>query len=213
MTEASQATSPGRVRKHWLERRRAVFGMLVLTPFVVAAVTSPLPRGPEAWRVTLTIMGWILFLSGATLRLWSTLYIGGRKGDSIVDHGPYSIVRNPLYLGSVFITVSLAFFLQSATLAAGMIPASIAYLFITLRSEERRLASNHGAAYLDYCRRVPRLIPNWRKWKSAAEIEVDVRCLAIEGWRSLRWLTTPVLAIFLMQLRTEPWWPHWFDLP
>lgn len=33
-------------------------------------------------------------------RCWCTLYIGGRKGETLVSVGPYSLCRNPLYFFS-----------------------------------------------------------------------------------------------------------------
>ena len=30
-------------------------------------------------------------------RTWSSLYIGGRKNSVLVQYGPYSLMRNPLY--------------------------------------------------------------------------------------------------------------------
>jgi protein-S-isoprenylcysteine O-methyltransferase Ste14 len=51
--------------------------------------------------------GWCLW-PGATLRLWSTLYIGGRKRVVLVSDGPYSLCRNPLYVGTFLIALSNA---------------------------------------------------------------------------------------------------------
>ena len=46
----------------------------------------------------------MIFL-GIVGRLWSTLYIGGRKSAEVVTGGPYSMTRNPLY---VFSTLAAA---------------------------------------------------------------------------------------------------------
>lgn len=201
-------------RKHWLERRRATVALTMLTPVVLAVLAAPDALAASPWLGRLaTALGWCLFLLGAIFRWWATLYVGGRKGDSLVETGPYSITRNPLYFGTVLITLSVACFLHSLTLLAAMIPAGLMYLFFTLRSEARRLTEKHDATYLDYCRRVPMLWPRWRLWQSAETLEVDLHCLHIEALRALRWLAVPLVALVVMQLRTASWWPHWFDLP
>jgi protein-S-isoprenylcysteine O-methyltransferase Ste14 len=200
-------------RKHWLERRRATVAIVMLAPFFLATIFSPVPLVSQPWlSLAASVFGWLLFLVGAGFRLWATLYVGGRKGDSLVETGPYSITRNPLYLGSILITLSLACFLQSLTLLAAMIPAGLMYLFFTLRSEARRLCEKHGASYEAYCERVPTLWPDLRLWQSAATIEVDLHCLHIEAYRALRWLSVPLMALVVMQLRTASWWPLLFDM-
>ena len=39
--------------------------------------------------------------------------VGGRKGSSVIAEGPYSVCRNPLYLGSFFLAIASALFIQS----------------------------------------------------------------------------------------------------
>lgn len=201
-------------RKHWLERRRATVAFAMLAPALLATLGSPSPLvSHPGWGLLASVVGWVLFLSGAALRFWATLYVGGRKGDALVTSGPYSITRNPLYLGSILITLSLACFLHSATLLVAMIPAGVMYLWFTLQSEARRLREKHGSRYDEYCRRVPMLWPDWRLWQSDATLAVDLHCLHIEALRALRWLCVPLAAVIVMQLRTASWWPVWCHLP
>lgn len=203
-----------RFRKHWLERRRASVALAMLAPVVLAVLAAPDALRASPWLGLLaTTLGWCLFLAGAVFRWWATLYVGGRKGDSLVATGPYSITRNPLYFGTILIALSVACFLHSLTLLGAMIPAGVMYLFFTLRSEARRLSEKHGSAYADYCRRVPMLWPDGRRWQSASTLEVDLHCLHIEGLRALRWLAVPLVAVVVMQLRGAAWWPVWFELP
>ena len=191
-----------RIRKHWLERRRGAAALLILAPFLYAALLTPAANEPT-WAASLwKSLGWLLFLAGAIFRLMSTLYIGGRKGEQLVTEGPYSITRNPLYFGTLLIALSSACFLESGWLALGVVPATIAYLGCTLASERRRLTAKHGLVYLQYCERVPALMPNLKSWQSSEVIEVDSRCLKIELLRSLRWFSLPLAALLLNYLRS-----------
>src|SRR5580704_15985945 len=124
------------VPKHWAERRRAAIGLLILAPFAMAAVFSrPWLDSTSLGGLACTTVGWLLFLTGGVFRLWATLHIGGRKGRIVVDDGPYSLTRNPLYFGIFLMTLSVAAFLQSVALALGLMLAASSYLRVTVESE------------------------------------------------------------------------------
>ena len=91
--------------------------------------------------------------------------------------------------------------------------ASAFYLVVTVPSEERRLRAALGEQYIQYCQRVPRFIPRLSLFKTQDTIEVSVRGLAAESWRTARWIWIPVLCELVTHLRAEPWWPHLFQLP
>jgi protein-S-isoprenylcysteine O-methyltransferase Ste14 len=197
------------VPKHWAERRRATIGLAILAPFVVAAVFSrPWLDSSSLEALACTTVGWLLFLAGGVFRLWATLHIGGRKGRVVVDDGPYSLSRNPLYLGIFLMTLSVAAFLQSVALALGLVLAACSYLQVTVQSEERRLSAKLGHEYRDYCRRVSRFWPRPATFQMPEVLPVDARCLAIECRRALRWLWIPLAAEAVMRLRIEAWWPE-----
>jgi protein-S-isoprenylcysteine O-methyltransferase Ste14 len=118
-------------------------------------------------------IGYPLVLIGVLGRTWCTMYVGGRKNDQLVDQGPYSLVRNPLYVFS-FIGIAGAGASTGMLTAAvlGMLAFALYYPSIVQR-EEAFLLSRFGDAYISYCRRVPRWIPNLSLWHSPSEITVQ----------------------------------------
>lgn len=76
--------------------------------------------------------------------------------------GPYAITRNPQYVGAVPAYLGIAIgtnSLLAAIAGALMIASLVANVF----AEESWMRERFGTAYEDYCRRVPRFLPNlWR---------------------------------------------------
>jgi protein-S-isoprenylcysteine O-methyltransferase Ste14 len=74
----------------------------------------------------------------------------------LVTSGVYALCRHPLYLSiCVFFSASPRMDLRWLVIVIWM----WAYSFIGSIFEERRLAAQFGAAYLDYRRKCPRLLP------------------------------------------------------
>ncbi|HVC93299.1 MAG TPA: isoprenylcysteine carboxylmethyltransferase family protein [Pirellulales bacterium] len=169
---------------------------------------------PTSWAyLPLEILGWLTFIAGATMRFWSTLYIGGRKTLVVVSDGPYSICRNPLYVGSFLVAISTALLLRSLTFAIAIVLGASFYALATVPAEERYLRKTLGEAYDRYCRRVPRFWPRLSSFQTPAEVVVNVRALKRECVRASRWVWIPVLVDTAGRLRFEAWWPHWLTLP
>jgi hypothetical protein len=101
--------------------------------------------------------GVILCLIGASLRFWASGYL--RKDARPAVGGPYSLVRNPLYLGTFLMAVGLIWSLgNNVLLAIVTILFAAVYHFIIL-DEENKLKTIFGEPYAIYCRCVPRFIP------------------------------------------------------
>jgi len=151
-------------------RYRLLMGMGALILFVPAhGYEGSLRLWHVGWAV-----GWLcaaLVLIGVLFAWWARWHLGRlwsaritRKADhTIVDSGPYALVRHPIYLG---LLVSLL-----ATAAAKGTVWGIAGFVILLmgistkaRLEERWLTEELGTdAYGDYRRRVPMLLPFGRR--------------------------------------------------
>jgi protein-S-isoprenylcysteine O-methyltransferase Ste14 len=198
----------------WAFRSRGLVSALLGTAFgALVFVSAPLvPAG--AWaHLPFEVVGWLAFIMGAALRFWATLYIGGRKRLVVVCDGPYSICRNPLYIGTFLISLSTALLLRSLTFAIGILLGAAYFALATVPAEERYLRSTLGEAYERYCRRVPRFWPRWSAFHTPAEVRVNVRALRRECARAARWVWLPVILDAAGRLRFEEWWPHWLSLP
>lgn len=125
----------------------------------------------------LEIAGVFLIIGSVLGRFWAILYAGGRKNTQLLDQGPYSVCRHPLYLFSALGAAGFGLMLGSfvMTLILGLGIGAI--LYVTARAEERFLIQTFGDAYLNYAARVPRLIPDPRLFRSPDRIEVNVPML------------------------------------
>jgi len=200
--------------KRWAFRARGLMGGLAVAGCGAAALLSPPHFAPGEWgAVACNAAGWMLFAAGALMRFWGTLYIGGRKLHTLACEGPYSVVRNPLYLGTFLIWSAAAVYFQSLTLALGVALGIAFYRCCAVPAEEQQLRAALGEPYERYCREVPRFIPRWSLWRSPESITVSVHGLWLECRRASRWIWLPVLAEVLNHLRAAEGWPHLWTLP
>jgi protein-S-isoprenylcysteine O-methyltransferase Ste14 len=198
----------------FLRRSRAWIALTLLTPIAVAAIlTRPHLEFEGIAEFSFEFVAWLLFFAGACLRWWATLFIGGRKIDELVTEGPYSMCRNPLYVGTLLMTVSVAVFLQSLTLFAGIVIVGSLYLWMTVPIEEQKLQAIHGERFSAYCRRVPRIIPNPRLYTAPEVLQVRLIGVRAEFFRMLQWSAVPIVCYFVEHLRMLPWWPTPLSLP
>jgi protein-S-isoprenylcysteine O-methyltransferase Ste14 len=198
----------------FLARSRAWIALLLLTPFAIAAVlTRPHLEFEGLAEYAIELAAWVLFLAGGCLRWWATLFIGGRKIHELITEGPYSLCRNPLYVGTLLMAFSVAVFLQSMTLFAAMALVGSLYLWITVPIEERRLQAIYGEEYANYCRRVPRYFPKPSSYSAPEELNVRLVGIKAEFLRMLQWSGVPLICYFIEHLRMLSWWPTPLSLP
>jgi protein-S-isoprenylcysteine O-methyltransferase Ste14 len=128
----------------------------------------PLALSP-AGRVAALAFGSLLFFPGMGFVLWGRLALGRMYFVStgmgaqlfadhrLVTHGPFAIVRHPMYAGLGVAVVGGLFLYPTWTLVALLLlPFG---LMRRARREEQALATEFGEQWQDYCRRVPAFIP------------------------------------------------------
>lgn len=210
---------PAQPRVHripWLGKRgRGRFGLLFLGVSIVLGLLSQpwVSRTGTAHHLMMSA-AWALFIAGALVRFWATLYIGGRKSKSVIQQGPYARVRHPLYVGSFLLAISCALFLESMTILGGSVLAAFAYAFWSIPMEERKLLRQFGDDYRRYSLSTPRFFPKLGGFIEADRyLEVDMHAMRRELSRATGWLILPPLMAMLGGLRWEAWWPTLMNLP
>lgn len=192
---------------------RGLIGGLVLGPALLAILFSKPLIAEGTWLdVSVDFLAWLAFVAGLVFRLWPTLYVGGRKCRVVVMQGPYSICRNPLYLGSLLLAISAGLFLKSLLFLAFLSIAALAYIHKIIPAEEAELRRALGEPYLDYCKRVPRFWPNFSLFSTPDAVEVLTNGLRMEAKRAFLWVWLPFAGELIAHLRAEQWWPQFFHL-
>ena len=113
-------------------------------------------------------LGIVLIVIGEIIRLRSVSFAGGETrtmnvgASSICKSGPYSIVRNPLYIGNMFIYIGFAFVAGSVYVVTISL-ITFVYFFIQysliISLEEQALEEKFGDEYINYKKLVPSILP------------------------------------------------------
>jgi len=156
-------------------------------------------------QATLLVTGLAILFGfvGAVLRVWGTAFLGASivhagpmLAGSVMAAGPYRYVRNPLYLGSWFLGLSIAFLMPPSGALVFVVVLGLFYFRLIL-GEEDFLTGQIGGAYVEYRRQVPRLVPSllpriaaskarpqWLMSLIAEFLPVSYPlCLAVLAWR------------------------------
>ena len=147
---------------------------LILAPGMVAGY---IPLGLLRWgsQIETGIFAYLAFplwLIGGVILLWSfwNFLKEGRGTPAPIDPpkelvamGFYRYVRNPMYVGVLAMIIGhFLWFEYWNLLIYAVVVFAAFHIFVTFY-EEPTLKRNFGAAYEDYCRRVPRWIPRISK--------------------------------------------------
>jgi protein-S-isoprenylcysteine O-methyltransferase Ste14 len=147
---------------HWVP---TAMGVCLLAFGSIGTHFAPLWRLPNAagWALAGVCGAGFLFTWWARISLGS-LWSGSvsRKVDhSVVQSGPYRLVRHPIYTGLIVAALAQGALIGMAANLAGALLMAFGF-WLKARLEERFLSQELGAgAYADYQRRTPMLAPFW----------------------------------------------------
>jgi protein-S-isoprenylcysteine O-methyltransferase Ste14 len=141
---------------------------------VVALLNDPAERSPTLGSA-MECAGFGLLIVATLGRIWTGAYLGGRKTKELCLTGPFSVVRNPLYFFSMLAAIGLGFMTGSLVLLGSVLVAFVVYYHFIIRDEETRLVEAFGEPFREYCRRVPRLLPNWRLYTDETTVVLHTK--------------------------------------
>lgn len=185
---------------------------VLLVAWVGVGFSPPFLQNGSLGVILLDYLGWLMFIGGLSLRFWATRFIGGRKSCEVISYGPYSLTRNPLYVGTFLMILSLACFLKSPSFAVATVIVIAYYDLAVVPLEERFLRQTFGAAYTTYCEGVPRWLPRVGTIYSPP-VELIQHPMQNEARRAVWWFLLPLLAEIHTYIRALPEWPRWFNWP
>lgn len=135
---------------------------LWLVPLVAFVALAPPPRPPfgsEAVGAVVDLLGALLIVIGATIRICARGWKHEMGKGQLVITGPYACVRHPLYLGTLLCGLGICAIHGSWVLFAGFAVTYVVGHLIVIKREERSLAARFPEVMAAYKKRVPTLFP------------------------------------------------------
>jgi protein-S-isoprenylcysteine O-methyltransferase Ste14 len=130
-------------------RARVPLGFVFVVLFLWLARPSPISL----------LAGVMVAIPGLWLRAVASGHV--RKNEVLTTTGPYAYTRNPLYLGSLIISVGFALMARSWWIMAAVAVFFVSIYVPVIRGEEAYLRE-HFPGFESYAQQVPMLLPRWR---------------------------------------------------
>jgi protein-S-isoprenylcysteine O-methyltransferase Ste14 len=193
-------------------RKRFIFfsGLLVLAALLLSESVWP---SDSLLHQACEMAGYALILLCIAGRSWCALYIGGRKKAELVQDGPYSISRNPLYVFSLLGGVGIG--LQAGNITAGLAGGLFVFAIFSavIQREEAYLAARFPVEFAAYAARVPRWGPRLSRWRSSEELVVRPRFVLLTFRDALAFLLAIPLLEVVEWAQDGGWLPVLLHLP
>lgn len=126
------------------------------------------------WDGLVWPLGLALFLGGIAMRIWAQMHLHYRLRvrKKLTTTGPYSVVRNPIYIANTSILLGLTVLSELIWFVPVMLLWSMTVYGLVVRREEAHLLEKYGTLYEEYRRAVPRWVPRGPRHSPAG---ADVR--------------------------------------
>lgn len=129
------------------------FWVKTRVPVVLAAAVAILWLIDPRWLWP----GFLVSMAGELIQLWC--FASLNKNRDLACNGPYTLVRNPMYVGRFFIVLGVVMLLGSWWALLAYVVVYYFYMVNRVQREEARLRAALGAPYADYCAAVHRFVP------------------------------------------------------
>ena len=142
-------------RKTWQRKFRRV--PLFIGAFLLVYYANTDPKFHKI------LIGMFLVFLGEGIRIWAAGHL--QKNEVLTVTGPYAYVKNPLYIGSIFITTGFCIMADNIyLLAAAFFMFCFHYIPYKKKVEGDRLKNRFGSQYEDYDEKVPEYLPRTKRY-------------------------------------------------
>jgi len=179
-----------------------------ISPFLLLLLLLP-GRAVFDDPLTAALIGLAIAAVGQVIRAttigFEYIVRGGRNhrvyADGLVTKGLFQHTRNPMYVGKFLMVLGVGFASNRwPSLLAITLAYSFMYQCVTL-AEEAYLRNKFGAAFDEYCRRVPRWLPRLAGLgETLSGSEFRWRRVLVKGYSEPLGWTLPIVAIGLYNL-------------
>ncbi len=184
--------------------RNKLFPLIILGLYAVAPPPHEI-MGSESLETAKDILALLIAFAGLLIRAVVIGYAYIKRGgmnkkvyaENLVTEGMFSLCRNPLYLGNIFIYAGV--FLMHGNPLVVILGIGL-YLFIyqsIIYAEETYLLQKFGDAYHEYCRDVPRWIPRLSHFREATTgMEFNLQRVIIKDYTTI---ATTIIALAITE--------------
>lgn len=138
---------------------------LAIAAALVAGRYSPLPW-PGLEDTPARVVGVTIGATGLVLIVWAvaalwrheTTVMPDKSSTALVTTGPYTLLRNPIYLGEVMAMLGAAELSKNVWFIFAALVFAVLVTWLQIIPEERHLEARFGQDYLDYKSRARRWI-------------------------------------------------------
>jgi len=176
-------------------------------------VSTPMLASDSLLSSLMHWLGYALVIAGAFGRIYCTAFIGGRKNDEVVRHGPFGMVRNPLYVCSFVAACGIG--LQSGMFTVLLVLAGVFVLYypLVVAREEQFLEHKFGDAYRAYKSEIPRWFPAFSRWNEPEQVDAKPKFIRQSLYdAAVFFMPMPCFAL-LNYLHANDILPVWLILP
>jgi len=157
------------------------------------------------WEESVEVLGFAFILLGQLIRVSARGYKAehSQESQALIQGGPYQVVRNPMYLGIFLIGLGVVLAIFKLWAAVIFVLVFIIRYILLIYKEEKKLLAIFPGAYLDYCKKVPRIFPSlsnmvrldisdylpiklvWFKKEIGSILTLLLLTLLIESWEDI----------------------------
>ena len=156
-------------------------------------------------KLELYFLAFAVSIFGELIQIWSSGSL--EKNKVLTARGPYSLVRNPMYLGRFLVILGGMLLLGNIYFVLAYVVIYYFYMANRVKREEKHLGKIFGEPYRIYCREVNRFIPNLRVYEKGELVffrfnilfhnNEHLNFLAVIGFYIIFYVCNPMINSFL----------------